>query len=145
LLKLHTETCKEEEKPMLSRTLKNEKDESGTSEMLENASDHVIQAESPVKEEDLLKKARDELAEEVAKTVVSESPQSDEGKRMALEDLISSLASNPFLTRKQIPRTPENLLTDIRSSWRKAIQAEGSSDTELALTEVMVEETPMNA
>ncbi|XP_010120887.1 PREDICTED: HAUS augmin-like complex subunit 6 [Chlamydotis macqueenii] len=143
--KLHTETCKEEEKPMLSRTLKNEKDESGTSEMLENASDHVIQAESPVKEEDLLKKARDELAEEVAKTVVSESPQSDEGKRMALEDLISSLASNPFLTRKQIPRTPENLLTDIRSSWRKAIQAEGSSDTELALTEVMVEETPMNA
>lgn len=46
---------------------------------------------------------------QVAKAVVSESPQSSEGKGMALEDLINILAVNPFLTRKQIPRTPENL------------------------------------
>lgn len=46
---------------------------------------------------------------QVAKSVVSESPQNGEGKGMALEDLISSLSFNPFLVRKEIPRTPENL------------------------------------
>uniref|UniRef100_A0A8C0IG96 HAUS augmin like complex subunit 6 n=1 Tax=Bubo bubo TaxID=30461 RepID=A0A8C0IG96_BUBBB len=81
---------------------------------------------------------------QVAKTVISGSPQSGEGKGMALDDLISSMAFNPFLTRHQIPRTPENLLTEIRSSWRKAIQTEGSSDIELAPTEVMIE-APMDA
>ena len=46
---------------------------------------------------------------QVAKAVVSESPQSGEEKGMAMEDLDSLLAQNPFLTRKEIPRTPENL------------------------------------
>lgn len=31
------------------------------------------------------------------------------GKEVKLEELIDSLVSNPFLTRNQIPRTPENL------------------------------------
>ncbi|KFQ83419.1 HAUS augmin-like complex subunit 6, partial [Phoenicopterus ruber ruber] len=127
------------------KILKNGKDECAISEMWDNAGDRVIQTQSAVKKEDLLRKARDELAEEVAKTVMSESPQSGEGKGMALEDLISSLAFNPFLTRKQIPRTPENLLTEIRSSWRQAVQTEGSSDRELAPTEVMLKEAPINA
>ncbi|XP_009459425.1 PREDICTED: HAUS augmin-like complex subunit 6 [Nipponia nippon] len=142
---LHIETCKGEKKPVPPKILKNGKDESATSEMRENAGDHVIQTESPVKKEDPLEKARDELAEEVAKTVISESPQSSEGKEMALEDLISSMAFNPFLTRKEIPRTPENLLTEIRSSWRKAIQTEASSDIELVPAEVVIEEAPMDA
>uniref|UniRef100_A0A8B9BHR0 HAUS augmin like complex subunit 6 n=1 Tax=Anser brachyrhynchus TaxID=132585 RepID=A0A8B9BHR0_9AVES len=82
---------------------------------------------------------------QVAKTVTSESPQSGGGEGITLEDLISSLTFNPFLTRQQIPRTPENLLTEIRSSWRKAIQTDNSSDTELAPAEVMTEEAPMDA
>uniref|UniRef100_A0A8C0HHD9 HAUS augmin-like complex subunit 6 n=1 Tax=Buteo japonicus TaxID=224669 RepID=A0A8C0HHD9_9AVES len=82
---------------------------------------------------------------QVAKSVVSESPQNGEGKGMALEDLISSLSFNPFLVRKTIPRTPENLPTEISSSWTKAVETEGSSDTELAPTEVMLEEAPMDA
>ncbi|KAK0687324.1 HAUS6 protein, partial [Pygoscelis papua] len=142
---LHIETSKGKKKPVPPKILKNGKGESTISETWENADDHVTQMESPVKKEDPLKKARDELAEEVAKTVISESPQSGEGKGMTLEDLISSLAFNPFLTRKQIPRTPENLLTEIRSSWRKAIQTEGSSEIELAPTEVMTEEAPVDA
>ncbi|XP_074993282.1 HAUS augmin-like complex subunit 6 isoform X2 [Calonectris borealis] len=142
---LHIETCKGEKKPVPPKILKNGKDESTISKMWEDAGDDVMQRESPVKKEDSLKKARDELAEEVAKTVVSESPQSGEGKGMALEDLITSLAFNPFLTRKQIPRTPENLLTEIRSSWRKAIEIEGSSDIEVAPAEIMIEEAPMDA
>ncbi|XP_068280235.1 HAUS augmin-like complex subunit 6 isoform X2 [Nyctibius grandis] len=139
---LHIETCEQKKKPVPPEILKNGKDESAISEMWENAGDRV---KSPVRKEDPLNKARDELAEEVAKAVISESPQSDEGKGMALEDLISSLAFDPFLTRKQIPRTPENLLTEIRSSWRKAIQTEGSSDIELAPTEVITEGAPMDA
>uniref|UniRef100_A0A663N447 Uncharacterized protein n=1 Tax=Athene cunicularia TaxID=194338 RepID=A0A663N447_ATHCN len=81
---------------------------------------------------------------QVVKTVISELPQSGEEKGMALEDIISSVCFNPFVTRKEIPRTPENLITEIRSSWRKAIQTECSSDIELAPTEVMIE-APMDA
>ncbi|XP_065511512.1 HAUS augmin-like complex subunit 6 isoform X2 [Caloenas nicobarica] len=140
--KLNIETCKKE-KPVSPKILKNGTDESAISEMSENGGDDVIQMESPVKKKDPLDEARDQLAEQVAKAVASESPQSGEGKGMALEDLINLLAFNPFLTRKQIPRTPENLLTEIRSSWRKAVETEDSSDIELTPTEVMTEEAPV--
>ncbi|NXB60932.1 HAUS6 protein, partial [Struthidea cinerea] len=142
---LCTETCVGNKKPVPPKILKNGKEEFPTSEMEENAGEDVIQPKSPVKNEDLLEKARDELAEEVAKSVMSESPDSGEKKGMSFEDLISSLSFNPFLTRKQIPRTPENLLTEIRSSWRKAVQTEGSLDTELFSTEVVTEESSMYA
>ncbi|KFZ47701.1 HAUS augmin-like complex subunit 6, partial [Antrostomus carolinensis] len=132
-------------KPAPQKFLRNGKDESAISEMCENAGDQLIQTVSPIKKDDPLMKARDELAEEIAKTVMSESPQSGEGKAMSLEDLVSSLAFNPFVTRKQIPRTPENLLTEIRSSWRKAIQTEGSSDVELSPAEVMREEASVDS
>lgn len=38
-----------------------------------------------------------------------------------------------------------HLVTEIRSSWRKAIQTEGSLDLELSSTEVVTEESSMNA
>ncbi|XP_061874662.1 HAUS augmin-like complex subunit 6 isoform X2 [Colius striatus] len=82
---------------------------------------------------------RDALVEKITKKVMSESPQSDEGKGTTLEGLIKSLSTNPFVARKQIPRTPEHLFTNIRKSWKEAMQTEGSSDTELAPTEVMTE------
>ncbi|XP_015283265.1 PREDICTED: HAUS augmin-like complex subunit 6 [Gekko japonicus] len=86
---------------------------------------------SSVTSEDPLKKAQEQLAEIVADAVVSDSPQNTEGKGKELDDLIGTLAFNPFLTRKQIPLTPENLITEIRSSWKKAIQAEESPSIEL--------------
>ncbi|XP_054253556.1 HAUS augmin-like complex subunit 6 [Indicator indicator] len=141
---LHIGTCKGEKMPVPPKTVQNEKDESSTSEAQEDGGDHIIQTQSPVKKDDFVEKARDELAEEVAKTVMSDLPQSD-GKGMSLDDLINSLSSIPFLTRKQIPRTPENLLTETRSSWRKAIQTEGSSEMQLAPAQVMIEEAPMDA
>ncbi|KFQ21254.1 HAUS augmin-like complex subunit 6, partial [Merops nubicus] len=97
------------EKPVPPKIFKNGRDESATSEVQKDVVNNVTQTESPVKKDDPLQKARDELAEEVARTMMSESAQSSEGKGMALEDLISSLAFDPFLTRKQIPRTPDNL------------------------------------
>ncbi|XP_069736793.1 HAUS augmin-like complex subunit 6 isoform X2 [Phaenicophaeus curvirostris] len=140
---LPVDTSKCKKKP--PKILKDEKDESAISDMWENGRDHVIQTEPPVKKQDPIEKARDELAEEFAKAVAAESLQGDEGKEMPLEDLISSLAFNTFLTRKQISRTPENLLTEIRSSWRKVVESEESSDTELASTGVVIEEAPMDA
>ncbi|NXB14267.1 HAUS6 protein, partial [Rhagologus leucostigma] len=142
---LNTETCVGSKKPVPSKIVRNGKEEFPISEMEENAGEDVIQPKSPVKKEDLLEKARDELAEEVAKSVMSESPDSGEEKGISLDDLIRSLSFNPFLTRKQIPRTPENLLTEIRSSWRKAIQTEGSLNIELSSTEVVTEESSMDA
>uniref|UniRef100_A0A674HGE6 HAUS augmin like complex subunit 6 n=2 Tax=Taeniopygia guttata TaxID=59729 RepID=A0A674HGE6_TAEGU len=132
-------------KPVPQKNLENGKEEIPTSEVDGNADENVTQPKSPVKKDDLLEKARDELAEEIAKSVMSESPYSGEEKGMTLDGLISSLCFDPFLTRKQIPRTPENLLTEVRSSWRKAIQTEDSLDLEPSSTEVVAEESSVNA
>ncbi|NWR92819.1 HAUS6 protein, partial [Furnarius figulus] len=142
---LHMETCEGNKKPVPSKVSKNGKEEFPISRMQAGANEDVSLRESPVEEEDLLEKARDELAEEIAKAVMSESPDSGEEKGMTFDRLISSLCTNPFITRKQIPRTPENLLTEIRSSWRKAIQTEGSSNMELSSTEVMIQKVPKDA
>ncbi|KAM3845539.1 HAUS augmin-like complex subunit 6 isoform 2-T2 [Vipera latastei] len=91
-----------------------------------------VRAHSSAEKEDPLKKAQEQLAEEVANVVTSDSPQNT-GKDIG--DLISNLISNPFLTRKQIPRTPENLITEIRSSWKKAIQTEPPSSEALPHSE----------
>ncbi|XP_036988258.2 HAUS augmin-like complex subunit 6 isoform X1 [Artibeus jamaicensis] len=83
-----------------------------------------------VKKVDPFQKEQDHLAEEVARTVLSDSPCPSTGKEVKLEELIDSLVSNPFLTRNQIPRTPEKLISDIRSSWRKAVEMEDNRSTE---------------
>ncbi|KAH0513329.1 HAUS augmin-like complex subunit 6 [Microtus ochrogaster] len=99
-------------------------------DITKNTQKNVFRESLPVKKSDPFQKEQDRLAEEVARVVLSDSPQFSEGKDIRLEELIDTLISNPFLTRKQIPRTPENLITEIRSSWRKAVETEddGSSD-----------------
>ncbi|XP_030696486.2 HAUS augmin-like complex subunit 6 [Globicephala melas] len=84
----------------------------------------------PAKKCDPFQKEQDHLVEEVARAVLSDSPQPSKGKEVILEELIDSLASNPFLTRNQIPRTPENLISEIRSSWRKAVKIEDNRSAE---------------
>ncbi|XP_062464985.1 HAUS augmin-like complex subunit 6 [Pezoporus occidentalis] len=133
---LHIKTWEVEKKPVSQDMLRNGKDESSISETVENAG-------YPVKSP--LEKARDELAEVVAEAVVSESTLTGERKGMALEDLTISLSFDPFITRRQIPRTPENLITEVRRSWRKAIKTEDSSDIKLNLPEVTIEEAPVDA
>lgn len=97
---------------------------------------------------DPFQKEQDHLVEEVAKAVLSDSPQLSEGKEVKLEELIDSLVCNPFLTRNQIPRTPENLITEIKSSWRKAIEVEDNGNVEPILMdtkhkEVLSESSPV--
>ncbi|XP_072260498.1 HAUS augmin-like complex subunit 6 [Pyxicephalus adspersus] len=81
------------------------------------------QTPTPCKQ-DAMSAARMQLAQQVADYIVNETPKSQPGRGMELDDLLGMLSSDPFLSRKEIPRTPENLISDIRTSWRKAIQTE---------------------
>ncbi|XP_075451077.1 HAUS augmin-like complex subunit 6 isoform X2 [Ascaphus truei] len=92
--------------------------------------------------QDPMRMARQQLAQQVADDIVSESPRCSGGREMELDDLIGMLASNPFLTKKQIPRTPENLISDIRTSWRKAIQVDESADVVASPLEAPSMESP---
>ncbi|NXG14837.1 HAUS6 protein, partial [Grallaria varia] len=141
---LHTETCEGNKKHVPPKISTNRKEEFPILEMQERADEDVTLTGSPV-EEELLEKARDELAEEVAKAVISESLDSGEEKGITFDDLIRSLCFNPFTTRNQIPRTPENLLAEIRSSWRKTIQTEDSSNIELSSGGLTTPEAPVDA
>ncbi|XP_023353732.2 HAUS augmin-like complex subunit 6 isoform X1 [Sarcophilus harrisii] len=80
---------------------------------------------------DPFKKEVDHLAEEVAKAVVADSPQFCKDRQTELGDLINCLFSNPFLTRKQIPRTPENLTPEISNPQREVFQDEVDPDIEM--------------
>ncbi|XP_069482071.1 HAUS augmin-like complex subunit 6 isoform X2 [Ambystoma mexicanum] len=82
-----------------------------------------------LRNEDTLKLARQQLAHQVADEVAADSPSSS-GSGMTMEALIGIMSSDPFLTKQQIPRTPENLITDIRTSWRKAIEMVDPSDSD---------------
>ncbi|XP_041078182.1 HAUS augmin-like complex subunit 6 [Polyodon spathula] len=67
-----------------------------------------------------LYKEYDNLADKFAEAVAT-SPAGFGRKAFELEDILSTLTSDPFMTRKELPRTPESLLSDIRISWRKAV------------------------
>ncbi|XP_069818157.1 HAUS augmin-like complex subunit 6 [Dendropsophus ebraccatus] len=83
--------------------------------------------------------ARLQLAQQVADYIVNETPKSGSSRGMELDDLIGMLSSDPFLSRKEIPRTPENLISDIRTSWRKAIQTEEFSGVSSPLEDPCLE------
>ncbi|XP_064410910.1 HAUS augmin-like complex subunit 6 isoform X2 [Latimeria chalumnae] len=87
----------------------------------------------------LLQKAQDQLADQVASSIISGSSGAFEERD--LDGILKSLTSNPFLTRKQIPRTPENLISDIRTSWRKAIQVEPSLEMQKNKINCVFQET----
>nr|XP_015200551.1 PREDICTED: HAUS augmin-like complex subunit 6 [Lepisosteus oculatus] len=57
---------------------------------------------------------------------VATSPASCERRGLELEEILSAL-SNPFSTRKQLPRTPDSLISDVKSSWRRAVE-EGEAE-----------------
>uniref|UniRef100_A0A4W5NRH3 HAUS augmin-like complex, subunit 6 n=1 Tax=Hucho hucho TaxID=62062 RepID=A0A4W5NRH3_9TELE len=63
----------------------------------------------------------DNLANQFAEAVTT-SPGSGSLRGLALGDLLCTLGTDPFSTRKQIPRTPESLILDVKSSWRRAVE-----------------------
>lgn len=117
-------------KTVSKKTPECEGEDFAPSYIAKNTDSNALEGPLPIKKIDPFQKEQDHLAEEVVRTVLSDSPQPSTGKEVKLEELIDSLVSNPFLTRKQIPRTPENLISDIRSSWRKAVKIEDNRSTE---------------
>ncbi|XP_058249770.1 HAUS augmin-like complex subunit 6 isoform X2 [Hemibagrus wyckioides] len=70
------------------------------------------------------------LASQVAEAVTM-SPVDGRSSSTEFEQLLNTLA-DPFTTKKQLPRTPESLIMDVRKSWRKAVEegkAEKKHDT----------------
>ncbi|XP_043916299.1 HAUS augmin-like complex subunit 6 [Protopterus annectens] len=90
--------------------------------------------------EDPLSMAYTQLAKQMADEVVSVLPVTPGGKGMEFNEMFTALVSDPFSARKQIPRTPENLISDIRNSWRKAVATESPS-TFVTTVEEMVKES----
>uniref|UniRef100_A0A2K5RCF1 HAUS augmin like complex subunit 6 n=1 Tax=Cebus imitator TaxID=2715852 RepID=A0A2K5RCF1_CEBIM len=123
-------TPKEKNKAISKKIPEFEVENSPLSDIAKNTESSAFGGSLPTKISDSFQKEQDHLVEEVARAVLFDSPPFSEGKEIKLEELIDSLGSNPFLTRNQIPRTPENLISEIRSSWRKAIEMEENRTTE---------------
>ncbi|XP_070710675.1 HAUS augmin-like complex subunit 6 [Pempheris klunzingeri] len=64
----------------------------------------------------------DNLADQFADAVTTTSPTEGRVKGRDLEALLGTLHGDPFSTRKQLPRTPESLIMDVKSSWRRALE-----------------------
>ncbi|XP_064787811.1 HAUS augmin-like complex subunit 6 [Oncorhynchus masou masou] len=73
------------------------------------------------REAQILDSEFDNLANQFAEAVTN-SPGNGSLQGLALGDLLCNLGTDPFSTRKQIPRTPESLILDVRSSWRRAVE-----------------------
>ncbi|XP_071020550.1 HAUS augmin-like complex subunit 6 isoform X2 [Oncorhynchus clarkii lewisi] len=71
------------------------------------------------REAQILDSEFDNLANQFAEAVTT-SPGNGSLQGLALGDLLCNLGTDPFSTRKQIPRTPESL--NVRSSWRRAVE-----------------------
>ncbi|XP_078147931.1 HAUS augmin-like complex subunit 6 [Centroberyx gerrardi] len=71
----------------------------------------------------------DNLANQFADAVTTTTPLDGRIKGLDLEDLLTTLGGDPFSTRKQLPRTPESLIMDVKSSWRKAIEEDKAQKT----------------
>ncbi|XP_035309622.1 HAUS augmin-like complex subunit 6 [Cricetulus griseus] len=129
------------EKNIMSfKKVPNSVEDSPLSDIAMNTQTSVFRGSLPAKKSDPFQKEQDLLVEEVVRVVLSDSPQFSEGKEVKLEELIDTLISNPFLTRKQIPRTPENLITEIRNSWRKTVETEDNRSSEGILVDVKARE-----
>lgn len=63
----------------------------------------------------------DNLADQFADALMT-SPAQDAAKGLDLQGLLRTLQRDPFSTRKQLPRTPESLIKDVKSSWHKALE-----------------------
>ncbi|XP_059780647.1 HAUS augmin-like complex subunit 6 isoform X1 [Balaenoptera ricei] len=120
-------TPREKNETVSKKTPEFEAEDSSSSNIAESS---AFGGSLPAKKSDPFQKEQDHLVEEVARAVLSDSPQPSKGEEVILEGLIDSLVSDPFSTRNQIPRTPENLISEIRSSWRKAVKIEDNRSTE---------------
>lgn len=91
---------------------------------------------------EIIAKECDNLADQFADAVTTNSATPDQAKGLDLQDLLTTLHGDPFSTRKQLPRTPESLIMDVKSSWRKAV-AENEAKRHHSNDSIMARLTPL--
>ncbi|CAL1590134.1 unnamed protein product [Knipowitschia caucasica] len=62
------------------------------------------------------------LADQFAEAVTTNPANPGRANVLDFEDILTTIHGDPFSTRKQLPRTPESLIMDVKNSWRKAIE-----------------------
>ncbi|XP_029522827.2 HAUS augmin-like complex subunit 6 [Oncorhynchus nerka] len=85
------------------------------------------------KKAQILDSELDNLANWFAEAVTP-SPGNISLRGLELGDILDTLGEDPFSTRKQIPRTPESLILDVKSSWRRAVEEEEAQKACLSAT-----------
>uniref|UniRef100_A0A8C7DYC8 HAUS augmin-like complex subunit 6 n=1 Tax=Oncorhynchus kisutch TaxID=8019 RepID=A0A8C7DYC8_ONCKI len=85
------------------------------------------------KKAQILDSELDNLANQFAEAVTP-SPGNISLRGLELGDILGTLGEDPFSTRKQIPRTPESLISDVKSSWRRAVEEEEAQKACLSAT-----------
>nr|XP_057923156.1 HAUS augmin-like complex subunit 6 [Doryrhamphus excisus] len=75
----------------------------------------------------------DNLADQFANAVAPTSSTADQLDSLDLEWILGTLHEDPFSTRKQLPRTPESLILDIKTSWRKAVEKDAAEKAQQPL------------
>ncbi|XP_061619931.1 HAUS augmin-like complex subunit 6 isoform X2 [Phyllopteryx taeniolatus] len=76
----------------------------------------------------------DNLADQFADAVATASPTTGRLAGLELEGILSVLHGDPFNTRKQLPRTPESLILDVKSSWKKALEEDNTEKCDDSVT-----------
>lgn len=93
---------------------------------------------------EVIAKECDNLADQFADAVITKSATTGKGQNLNLEDLLLTLHGDPFSTRKQLPRTPESLIMDVKSSWRKALAEDKAERLFSSNDSVMDSLTPLD-
>ncbi|KAL4641558.1 HAUS augmin-like complex subunit 6 isoform X1 [Arapaima gigas] len=70
----------------------------------------------------ILDRECDNLADQLAEAVATNTS----WRQQELEELLQTLP-DPFSARKQLPRTPESLISEVKRSWRRAVE-EGEAE-----------------
>ncbi|XP_063043559.1 HAUS augmin-like complex subunit 6 [Engraulis encrasicolus] len=73
------------------------------------------------KQADILHMELENLAEQFALAVTTSPSGGAAEEGMSLEHLLSSMIQ-PLSARRQLPRTPEQILSEVRTSWRKVME-----------------------
>ncbi|XP_068444016.1 HAUS augmin-like complex subunit 6 [Clinocottus analis] len=81
-----------------------------------------MRTNTPDRSNNILDMECDNLADQFADAVTTTSPTEGRVKGLDLDGLLGTLHGDPFSTRKQLPRTPESLILDVKTSWRKAVE-----------------------
>ncbi|XP_010793178.1 HAUS augmin-like complex subunit 6 [Notothenia coriiceps] len=92
---------------------------------------HVPQNAAPIRTKtQILDMECDNLADQFADAVATTSPTAGRVQGLDLDGLVGTLHGDPFSTRKQLPRTPESLILDVKNSWRKAVEEDKAEKME---------------